>query len=80
MPPFDSAPTAIIACSGETLRPCPKAIVMVLSSPQFFGTSGSAVSGNSVCSRVNWPILRKNALCPSTPTISARRAAPMFEE
>ena len=55
-------------------------MVIVLSSPQCLGTSGSALSGNSVRSRSSWPIFLRNALWPSTPTISAMRAAPMFEE
>ena len=80
MPPLTSAPTAISACNGATLSPWPKAIVIVLSSLQRFGTSGSAFSGNSVRSRSSWPILLKNALWPSTPTISAMRAVAMLEE
>ena len=47
-PPFISAPTAIVACSGATERPWPNAMVMVLSSPQRFGTIGIALSGSSV--------------------------------
>ena len=31
-------------------------------------------------SRVSWPILRRNALWPSTPTIMAMRAVPMLDE
>ena len=53
---------------------------MVLRSDQCLGTSGSALSGNSVRKRSSWPIFLKKALWPSTPTISASRAAPMFEE
>ena len=53
---------------------------MVLSSLQFLGTNGSALSGSSVRRRVSCPILRRNALCPSTPTIIAMRAVPMLEE
>ena len=37
-------------------------MVTVLSSPQRLGTSGSALSGNSVRSRSSWPSLRRNAL------------------
>ena len=80
MPPFISAATPITACNGATDRPCPKAMVMVLSSPQRLGTIGSALSGNSVRSRSSWPSFLRNALCASTPTASAMRAAPMFDE
>jgi len=38
-------------------------MVIVFNSPQFCGTIGAALSGNSVRMRVSWPILRKNALC-----------------
>ena len=80
MPPLTSAPTAISACSGATATPWPKAIVMVLSSPQRDGTIGSAFSGSSVTRRSSWPLLRRKALWPSTPTPSAIFAVPMFEE
>ena len=79
-PPLERAPTAIMACKGATFSPCPKAIVIVFNSPQRLGTNGSALSGSSVRKRSSWPILRKKALCPSTPTISAMRAVPMLEE
>ena len=62
LPPFISAPIAIIACSGATDSPWPNAMVTVLSSPQRLGTSGSALSGNSVRSRSSWPIFLRNAL------------------
>ena len=55
-------------------------MVMVFSSPQRAGTIGSAFSGSSVRSRSSWPIFFRKALCPSTPTASAMRAEPMFEE
>ena len=80
MPPFISAATPITACNGATEKPCPKAIVMVLSSPHRLGTIGSALSGNSVRSRSSWPIFFRKALCPSMPTAIAIRAAPMFDE
>ncbi len=80
MPPFIKAATPITACSGATERPWPKAMVMVLSSPQRLGTIGSALSGNSVRSRSSWPIFFRNALCASMPTAIAMRAAPMFDE
>ena len=51
---------------------------MVFSSLQRFGMIGEALSGSSVRSRSSWPILRKNALCASTPCASAIRAAPTF--
>ena len=70
----------ITACSGATDSPWPNAIVTVFNSPQRFGTIGAALSGNSVRSRSSWPILRRNALCASTPCDSAIRAAPMFDE
>ena len=75
-----SAQTAITAWIGATLRPWPKAMVMVLRSDQCLGTSGSALSGNSVRNRSSWPIFLRKVLWPSTPTISASRAAPMFDE
>ena len=37
LPPLVSPATAIMACSGATLSPCPKAIVMVLSSAPVLG-------------------------------------------
>ena len=80
LPPFTSAPIAITACSGATDRPWPNAMVTVLSSPQRLGTIGSALSGSSVRSRSSWPILRRNALWCSTPSASAMRAVPMFDE
>jgi hypothetical protein len=80
MPPFISAATPMIACSGATDRPWPNAMVMVLSSPQRLGTIGSALSGNSVRSRSSWPIFLRNALWASTPIAMAMRAAPMFDE
>ena len=80
MPPFISAPIAIIACSGATERPWPNAMVTVFSSPQRLGTSGSALSGSSVRSRSSWPILRRNALWCSTPSVSAMRAVPILDE
>ena len=80
MPPFINAATPITACNGATERPWPKAMVMVLSSPQRLGTIGSALSGSSVRSRSSWPSFLRNALCASTPIASAARAAPMFEE
>ena len=70
----------ITACSGATDRPWPKAMVIVLSSPQRFGTIGSALSGSSVRSRSSWPSFLRNALCASTPCDSATRAAPTFDE
>ena len=75
-----SAATAIIACSGATLMPWPKAIVIVLSSLQCLGHSGSALSGSSVRKRSSWPIFFRKAWCASTPTISAMRAVPILEE
>ncbi len=70
----------ITACSGATAMPWPNAMVTVFSSPQCLGTIGEALSGNSVRSRSSWPILRRNALCASTPCDSAMRAAPTLEE
>ena len=70
----------ITACSGATAMPWPKAIVMVLSSPQRFGTIGAALSGNSVRQPVELADLFQNARCASTPCPSATRAAPTFEE
>ena len=80
LPPFTSAPTAITACSGATERPWPNAMVMVLSSPQRFGTSGSALSGSSVRSRSSWPILLQERLVVLDAEASAMRAVPMLEE
>ena len=37
-------------------------MVIVLSSPQCLGTSGSALSGNSVRSRSSWPIFPQKGL------------------
>ena len=79
-PPLSVAAMPITACNGATDRPWPKAMVTVLSSPQCLGTIGSALSGSSVRSRSSWPIFFRNAWCPATPTASAMRAAPMFEE
>ncbi len=53
---------------------------MVETRLQLRGTMGSAFSGNSVRMRSIWPILRKNALCPSMPTINAMRAVPTLDE
>ena len=80
MPPFISAPTAMVACSGATERPWPNAMVMVLSSPQRFGTIGIALSGNSVVTRSSWPIFFRNHLWCSTPMPSAIFAVPMLDE
>jgi hypothetical protein len=74
------AATPITACSGATESPWPNAMVTVFNSPQRLGTIGSALSGSSVRSRSSWPTLRRNALCASTPTDSAMRAAPTFDE
>ncbi len=70
----------ITACSGATAMPWPNAIVTVFNSLQRFGTIGDALSGSSVRSRSSCPILRRNALCASTPCDSAMRAAPTLDE
>src|ERR1700729_1013580 len=70
----------ITACSGATAMPWPNAIVTVFNSPQWRGRIGEALSGSSVRSRSICPILRRNALCASTPCDSAIRAAPTFDE
>ena len=54
---------------------------MVLRSDRCSGTSGSALSGNSVRKRSSWPICTEGeALQALNTTISARRAAPILEE
>src|SRR5258708_5687705 len=65
---------------GATESPCRNAMVTVLRSAQRMGTSGSALSGNSVRSRSSCPIFRRNHLWCSIPRLNAIRAVPMLEE
>ena len=61
-PPLASAQTAITACIGRNIEALAEGDGHRVEFAQCFGTSGSALSGNSVRSRSSWPILLQEGL------------------